>query len=1042
MSSAYWYQYATTSNRIKQTYVNGFLDISGDLVVRNNNFNINGLISQNTDTAATNTQYTYISWNDVSGTFATVGNPTFSNNITVNQNTKTASLSVTGDSSLNKLFLNGNLAVGKTDVTSGTTLDVSGVALVSSKLSINNATYASMTNSSNNTRVLVTGDSTGTNADVSGQVVLTGSTDINSRMGFMLDTSTTNFPIGKIQVNQTNVGGGQRLALNPAGGKVGISAVPDASGTQLEVAGGIASKEPTTGNAGMGTFVKTMTAGNWYKLAQCGDPQAKVTFRVVGLVTYQNNSYNIDVTTTQSSGTGLPISSILLNNTIGSNVFTDANIDFVVVYDSGNQTSSYYIKCNSNAVYCALTIYVTTKNANGTYSKLRFYQDRVFTLSYASTISTSVDTELSGSITQFVISTHANTTYPMVVSSAGNVGIRNNNPVFALDISGTTNIGLTNGGVGLSLNGYSSTLGPYLSLKHNGSSGREWRIGSTGSDNSGGAGLLQFYDTSTGAGGWRLQIGTAGGLQIKQPEYRDATMSFGSTITKSGIEISGEVDESDALCIGLWGDTAGNNGTGYIQSISNSTTSKDLLLNPLGGNIGIGKTNPSAALDVKQPQYREATMSFANTFTKSGIKISGDLDNTDGLCIGLWGTPTGQATAAGDNGTGYIQNIWDTAGTPLAKDLLLNPLGGNVAIGKTTAGVPLDIEGAIQFRTTSKATIGIMNCGNGEFLSIEAYNLDNSIKRPILLAPYGGKVGIGITNPAESLHASGNVRATQYRFNDILDVYMTTYSDNIGFYGTNNTLNGYIEDDGPYVANIDFTGQHRAFVKNVHVDTLECFIGLIVVADNNKYFSIDNHVETGLNSIKINESIPFCSLSKKENDKRVFGVISGAEDAENRVYSSGKFFSVFKKQVGDTRIHINSLGEGAIWVSNKNGNLESGDYITSSSIPGYGMKQDSEYLCNYTVAKITMDCDFNPLYQHTQTILKDSNGNNVLDNNNEIKWTDKVDSSGNFVYEYAYEIRYILPDGTIITKEQYNIKKGNNESVYIAAFVGCTYHCG
>ena len=626
MSSGHWYQYATTSNRIKQTYVNGFLDVSGDLVVRNNNFNINGLISQNTDTAATNAQYTYISWNDVSGTFATVGNPTFSNNITVNQNTKTATLSVTGDSSLNKLFLNGNLAVGKTDVTSGTTLDVSGVALVSSKLSINNATYASMTNSSANTRVLVTGDSTGTNADVSGQIVLTGSTDTNSRMGFMLDTTTTNFPIGKIQVNQTNVGGGQRLALNPAGGKVGISAVPDASGTQLEVAGGIASKEPTTGNAGVGTFVKTMTAGNWYKLAQCGDTDQKVTFRVVGLVTYQNNSYNIDVTTTNNSGGTAPISSILLNNTIGSNVFNDASIDFVVVYDSTNTTSSYYIKCNSlNLVYCALTIYVTAKTSNGTYSKLRFYQDRVFTLSYASAISTAVDSELSGSITQFVISTHANTRYPMVVSSTGNVGIRNNNPTFALDISGTTNIGLTSGGVGLSLNGYSSTLGPYLSLKHNGSSGREWRIGSTGSDNSGGAGLLQFYDTSTGAGGWRLQVGTSSGLQIKQPEYRDPTMSFGSTITKSGIEISGESDENDALCIGLWGDTAGNNGTGYIQSISNSTTGKDLLLNPLGGNIGIGKTTAATALDVSggvsHSVYAILLPSTASSGTATAISV-------------------------------------------------------------------------------------------------------------------------------------------------------------------------------------------------------------------------------------------------------------------------------------------------------------------------------------------------------------------------------------------------------------------------------------
>jgi hypothetical protein len=65
MSSAGWYQYATTSNRITKTYVNGFLDISGDLITRNKNINIDGLISQNTDVLSTNVNYSYIPWNDV-----------------------------------------------------------------------------------------------------------------------------------------------------------------------------------------------------------------------------------------------------------------------------------------------------------------------------------------------------------------------------------------------------------------------------------------------------------------------------------------------------------------------------------------------------------------------------------------------------------------------------------------------------------------------------------------------------------------------------------------------------------------------------------------------------------------------------------------------------------------------------------------------------------------------------------------------------------------------------------------------------------------
>jgi len=71
-------------------------------------------------------------------------------------------------------------------------------------------------------------------------------------------------------------------------------------------------------------------------------------------------------------------------------------------------------------------------------------------------------------------------------------------------------------------------------------------------------------------------------------------------------------------------------------------------------------------------------------------------------------------------------------------------------------------------------------------------------------------------------------------------------------------------------------------------------------------------------------------------------------------------FRFFVKERGDTRVCINSLGEGAIWIIDINGNLEAGDYITSSHILGYGQKQDSEFLANYTVAKITMDCDFEP----------------------------------------------------------------------------------
>jgi len=73
------------------------------------------------------------------------------------------------------------------------------------------------------------------------------------------------------------------------------------------------------------------------------------------------------------------------------------------------------------------------------------------------------------------------------------------------------------------------------------------------------------------------------------------------------------------------------------------------------------------------------------------------------------------------------------------------------------------------------------------------------------------------------------------------------------------------------------------------------------------------------------------------------------------------------------------------------------------------------------------------------TILKDENGENILDLYDQLQWTNEMDDSGNIVYEYEYNIKYINYKALDITYEEY-IENLNNS--YIAAYVGCTYHCG
>jgi len=243
----------------------------------------------------------------------------------------------------------------------------------------------------------------------------------------------------------------------------------------------------------------------------------------------------------------------------------------------------------------------------------------------------------------------------------------------------------------------------------------------------------------------------------------------------------------------------------------------------------------------------------------------------------------------------------------------------------------------------------------------------------------------------------------------------------------------YKWNDGGYLAwngtsQMNFTGQHKTFIKDIPFSQADDLYGLIVSSDQNKYIKMSDGIEAGSNAITMNESLPVVSLSVTTNDKKCFGVISASEDPENRTEQYGAFGTNFEKEKGDTRVFINSLGEGAIWVSNIGGNLESGDYITTSNVAGYGQKQESDSLKNYTVAKITMDCDFNPATQPVQVIRKDDNEENVLDEHGQIQWEDHATET-----EKAYKIRYLDTDGNITDEAN---------AVHTAAFVGCTYHCG
>ena len=110
--------------------------------------------------------------------------------------------------------------------------------------------------------------------------------------------------------------------------------------------------------------------------------------------------------------------------------------------------------------------------------------------------------------------------------------------------------------------------------------------------------------------------------------------------------------------------------------------------------------------------------------------------------------------------------------------------------------------------------------------------------------------------------------------------------------------------------------------------------------------STGNLIATGSN---ISTAWPEVELTTTQKDKAVMGVFS-------ETGSAGHNDSHLDRTL--PRLRYNAIGEGMIRVTDTGGNIETGDYICSSTRTGHGEKQDDDLMHNYTVAKATQPYNF------------------------------------------------------------------------------------
>jgi hypothetical protein len=263
--------------------------------------------------------------------------------------------------------------------------------------------------------------------------------------------------------------------------------------------------------------------------------------------------------------------------------------------------------------------------------------------------------------------------------------------------------------------------------------------------------------------------------------------SIQSLRSNAAIRISAAGDNNDCMTFGLFDavNGTGNNPTGYIQNSwdSDSDIGRLLVLNPRGGNVGIGFTNPGANLDILGSSGNPSTP------TVHIGDNAADYGGGYGM-VHLVRNPTESGTKAhlafirnGNSvfGQGFYNNtntfgFWPSFGSVANVPAMSITTSGNVGIGTTNPGALFEVFGpnigagngttGILSRHISGED-GVLNIfgvqtGNGEEkvglqMQIDGRAWQSDIdggwtyggddRYALLLQPYKGYVGIGKTTP-------------------------------------------------------------------------------------------------------------------------------------------------------------------------------------------------------------------------------------------------------------------------------------------------------
>jgi hypothetical protein len=534
------------------------------------------------------------------------------------------------------------------------------------------------------------------------------------------------------------------------------------------------------------------------------------------------------------------------------------------------------------------------------------------------------------------------------VLTGGKVGIGTTAPGdYKLNVQGGSNNGIYASGNVLGVYGYGSTSGSFgiLGTPNGGVLGNGSGYGVYGVNNvSGNYGYLGgndegVYGEHSTSGNWG-QLGTSdGGIRGNSSSGWGV---YGTTY--SGAAMYGRSNMSG---------NSGNIGTEYFGVSGRHYTS---------GNRGILGTSDEGVLGVSSIGIG---VSGNNTTSGNYGQLGTSIDGVFGVSNTDTGSGVAGINTSGGNGVyGRNDTSWNYGklGTTTEGVYGENSNGNYGQLGTSDYGV-----------YGSSSTWGV--CGSGDTYGVYGSGGNSGVfGKDNESGSYGrlgyGNTGVygsgsfyGVYGSSDTFGVSGfnSGSGNTGRLGTADEGVYGSSSSGTGVHGTSISGTGVYGDGGEwdfYAASGEsgygpFTGGHE--VKFANSFPQDFRPGLIVSVTG------ESQLRTEDGEISYSSTLPTVRLADTPSDKTVFGVlISESPLPEEHWYQAGE---------GERFGIVNALGEGRVWVTSINGDINAGDYITTSAIAGYGQKQDDDLLHSYTLGKATETVDWS---QVTETV--DFNG--------------------------------------------------------------------